>query len=117
MIRPSFDAGETTPPEGSQDAGVDDEVSEGGPQAVRIVYEQHPDAAGSWSAESPDIPRWLAVSDSVQGIRELAGEGVEIFEAEVGHRLRVIEQGLPPFQPEFREPTEEEEDEERTNTG
>lgn len=41
---------------------------------VRIRYQSEPEG---WWAESPDMPRWTAASDALEGIRQLVREGVE----------------------------------------
>ena len=43
--------------------------------AIRI----HIEHAGpkSWAATSPDMPSWTAVSDSLDGLRDLVREGIQ----------------------------------------
>ncbi len=41
---------------------------------IRVIY--HHDPPYCWWAESPEIPRWTAVADTLAEIRQLAEDGV-----------------------------------------
>jgi predicted RNase H-like HicB family nuclease len=41
---------------------------------IRVIY--HDDSPHCWWGESPDIPRWTAVADTLAEVRQLAEEGV-----------------------------------------
>lgn len=42
-------------------------------ETVRVIYRQ---VDGTWTATSPDIPRWTAVADTFEEARKLSEEGV-----------------------------------------
>jgi hypothetical protein len=45
----------------------------------------------SWSAKSPDIPRYTAVADSYDELRELVIEGLPFFLGEPAEIIEVID--------------------------
>jgi predicted RNase H-like HicB family nuclease len=42
-------------------------------EPIRVIHRQDED---TWTSESPDIPRWLAVAETFEEARQLAEEGV-----------------------------------------
>jgi hypothetical protein len=59
---------------------------------VNIEYRQEED--GTWSATSPDIPRYTAVAKTYLGIRRLVRQGVPFFLGIPAKELRFRETAL-----------------------